>query len=109
MRAPHLRAPHGARQGKFGVRENKKLMPPRERPAGAAAGIVTGGMGASAPISDYKNYSHGKLPINSQTLPGVSSSTDESVGVLKTLTLYLCFVPAAVAIPVLRYLLQRFW
>jgi hypothetical protein len=33
------------------------LKPPRERPAGAVAIIVTGGMGASAPIINQKDFS----------------------------------------------------
>jgi hypothetical protein len=32
-RAPRLRAPLGARRGKFGFRENRELKPPRERPS----------------------------------------------------------------------------
>jgi len=48
-RAPRLWAPLGARRGKVGFRENRGLKPPRERPRGAAAPIVTGVWGLQSP------------------------------------------------------------
>ena len=61
--APRLRAPRGARQGKDDnvhsqvfisliSLEKKTADPPRGRPAGGGGFIVTGGMGASAPIKE---------------------------------------------------------
>jgi len=41
--------PGTARRGKFGFRGNRELKPPRERPAGAAAPIVTGVWGHQPP------------------------------------------------------------
>ena len=49
MRSPGLMAPHGARRGKYGLQEIRKLRP-RGAPFGAAASIAKRGREVSTPI-----------------------------------------------------------
>ncbi|OPX63803.1 MAG: hypothetical protein A4E33_01504 [Methanoregula sp. PtaB.Bin085] len=66
---PRLRAPRGARRGKS--RSRKTLIESRRgsAPAGAAAGIALGGMGASAPIFDQLFFNDNLISLSRSQRP----------------------------------------